>query len=88
MNWRETASSIYVLKICYTTIMEKTFSLPKGLEIVDGQLFMFRCPKCNKENYVMNVSTGICTWCGYDARPDYQPDFNKQETTEDNGNIE
>lgn len=25
-----------------------------------------RCPKCGKENYILNVLTGICTWCGYD----------------------
>lgn len=68
--------------------MEKEFSLPKGLEIIDGTLYMFRCPKCDKENYIMNVRTGICTWCGYDARSDYQPGYNKQTNTEDNGNIE
>lgn len=68
--------------------MEKEFSLPKGLEIIDGTLYMFRCPKCDKENYVMNVRTGICTWCGYDARPDYQPGYNEQTNTEDDGNIE
>jgi hypothetical protein len=28
---------------------------------------MTRCPKCNKENYALNVISGICTWCGYQA---------------------
>ena len=32
-----------------------------------NELLLLRCPKCGKENYVMNVLSGICTWCGYDA---------------------
>lgn len=32
------------------------------------EIMMLRCPKCGRENYVFNVMTGICTWCGYDAR--------------------
>ena len=28
---------------------------------------MERCPKCGRENYAMNVCTGICTWYGYEA---------------------
>ncbi len=32
---------------------------------------MNRCPKCNRENYCMNVLRGICTWCGYDANKDF-----------------
>lgn len=28
---------------------------------------MIRCPKCNSENYALNVSSGICSWCGYKA---------------------
>lgn len=30
-------------------------------------LLLIRCPKCGRENYAMNVLSGICTWCGYDA---------------------
>lgn len=22
-----------------------------------------KCPACGRENYVMNVLTGVCTWC-------------------------
>jgi ribosomal protein L37E len=33
----------------------------------DGKTYLVRCPECKQENYAMNVSTGICTWCGYDA---------------------
>ncbi len=30
-------------------------------------LALTRCPECHKENYAMNVLTGICTWCGFDV---------------------
>lgn len=30
-------------------------------------IYMRRCPKCEKQNYIMNVPLGICTWCGYEA---------------------
>ena len=36
----------------------------KGTE---GDLFMVRCPKCERENYSPAVSSGICAWCGYVA---------------------
>lgn len=36
--------------------------------ITDAGIYLTRCPKCKKENYVMNVSSGICTWCGYDSK--------------------
>jgi len=28
---------------------------------------LIRCPKCKRENYALNVASGICTWCGYDV---------------------
>lgn len=28
---------------------------------------LITCPVCEKENYVMNVTAGICTWCGFSA---------------------
>jgi len=31
------------------------------------EIMMLRCPKCGRENYVLNVMAGICAWCGYDA---------------------
>lgn len=33
----------------------------------DGTWAMTRCPKCDKENYCLNVLSGVCTWCGFDA---------------------
>ena len=32
----------------------------------EGKAYLVLCPKCHRENYAMNVSVGICTWCGYD----------------------
>ena len=32
-----------------------------------GTIGLIRCPLCGKENYAMNVSSGICTWCPFNA---------------------
>lgn len=32
-----------------------------------GEIGLIRCPKCGMENHAMNVMSGICTWCGFDA---------------------
>lgn len=53
--------------------------LPIGLEFVGVSLYMYRCPKCNKENYIFNIPLGICTWCGYNANLDYSPNNVKHE---------
>lgn len=37
---------------------------------VNGKTYLVRCPKCKKENWALNVSSGICAWCGYDANGD------------------
>lgn len=43
----------------------------KGIEVLDdGKILLMRCPKCNRENYALNVIDGICTWCGYNAHKD------------------
>jgi len=31
----------------------------------DKQIGLQRCPVCGKENWAMNVSQGICTWCDF-----------------------
>jgi hypothetical protein len=33
----------------------------------DKHICLTRCPACHKENYAMNVSSGLCTWCPFDA---------------------
>lgn len=32
-----------------------------------GKIGLIKCPKCNRENYAPNVSTGVCSWCGFYA---------------------
>lgn len=32
-----------------------------------GVTYLARCPECGTENYAMNVCTGICYRCRYDA---------------------
>lgn len=55
------------------TMNEEIKVLPSGLwrDEDTGTIGMDRCPKCNRENYCMNVLRGICTWCGYDANKEY-----------------
>lgn len=50
--------------------MTKRKVLARGVEYYPGTdtLLLIRCPKCEKENYAPNAATGVCTWCGYDAR--------------------
>ena len=50
--------------------MTKRNVLARGVEYYPDTdtLLLIRCPKCEKENYAPNVATGVCTWCGYDAR--------------------
>jgi ribosomal protein L37E len=38
--------------------------------ISNDRLYLTKCPKCFLENYALNVTTGICTWCGYDGNKD------------------
>lgn len=28
---------------------------------------LIKCPACNRENYALNVSSGYCTWCPFNA---------------------
>ena len=33
----------------------------------EGKICLTRCPICRKQNYAMNVISGICKWCNFDA---------------------
>lgn len=48
-----------------TNVTLTTTSAPNFCD-EDGRAFLVQCPACDMENYTMNVSIGICTWCGYD----------------------
>jgi hypothetical protein len=43
---------------------------PKYGFISNDRLYLIRCPKCQLENYALNVASGFCTWCGYDGNKD------------------
>lgn len=46
--------------------------LPAGLYRDEGgSVGLIVCPKCQRENYALNVALGYCTWCGYNANKDY-----------------
>lgn len=38
-----------------------------GYKTGKGTYGLIRCPECRKENYAMNVSSGLCTWCPFNA---------------------
>lgn len=49
----------------YVDGVEKGFGfLPKG----DAVIALMRCPLCERENYMMNVLSGQCTWCGFNTK--------------------
>jgi len=77
-SWEGKDGLISVCKIYLLIIMDKIFSLPVGLELINGTLYMFQCPKCQKENIVANIATGVCSHCGYDAKPEYAPHQNNE----------
>ncbi len=35
--------------------------------IDDKKIGLIRCPHCYKENYALNVASGQCTWCNFNA---------------------
>ena len=52
--------------------MAKNFISFKGIDYypLSGEIHLLRCPQCNRENYILNISAGVCTWCGYNANKD------------------
>lgn len=54
--------------------------LPRGLwrDEETGEIALKRCPKCGRENYIMNVLLGRCTWCGFDANKEYGNEKNNR----------
>jgi ribosomal protein L37E len=42
---------------------------------------LIKCPVCNRENYALNVTTGICTWCGFNLNTFIDGEYN--ETSND-----
>lgn len=38
-----------------------------GLDARDCSIRLQKCPKCDRSNYAMAVTSGICSWCGFDV---------------------
>lgn len=39
-----------------------------GFRPLQGKrVYLQRCPRCHRENYVLAVTQGACCWCGLDA---------------------
>ena len=45
--------------------------------VADDQVYLERCPKCDKENWAPAVAKGQCAWCGCEA--------NGEDVEEENG---
>ena len=41
--------------------------LPKKRE----GICLIRCPECERENYAMAVTSGVCAWCSYDLNKEF-----------------
>lgn len=37
-----------------------------GYETKLGSVGLQRCPECSKENWAIAVTSGRCSWCGWD----------------------
>lgn len=33
--------------------------------------YLVSCPECKSENYAPSVATGICGWCGWQAKKEF-----------------
>jgi len=31
----------------------------------NGKIYLVRCPKCYRENYIHAVNSGQCAWCNF-----------------------
>ena len=39
----------------------------------DQTIALQKCPLCDRENYALNVSSGQCTWCPFNANKLHDP---------------
>mgnify|MGYP006296100235 CR=1 FL=1 len=72
IEWAEAEIREYrkLIRLIKSKFMTKQPQKPKGYVFTEeGKTCLVRCPECEKENYALNVPSGMCTWCGYDANP-------------------
>lgn len=39
----------------------------------NGSYALIICGDCGKENYALNIISGVCTWCGFDINKLFKP---------------
>jgi len=44
---------------------DKGITTKWGFYSEEGEAYLIKCPICKKENYAMNISSGVCVWCGH-----------------------
>ena len=53
--------------------MAETIYSEPGIEVLDNdKILLIRCPKCHRENWALEVISGRCAWCGYNAYEDQE----------------
>ena len=53
--------------------MSKPIYFERGIEVYNnGTILLIRCPKCHRENWALEVISGKCAWCNYDAHKDIE----------------
>ena len=67
--------------------MSRSKILTPGVELWhdkngEDTLLLIRCPKCRRENWTLQVATGTCSWCGYDAH-----ELLNKETKDDDSRL-
>ena len=51
--------------------MADTVYSEPGIEVLDNdKILLIRCPKCHRENWALEVISGRCAWCCYNAHED------------------
>ncbi len=38
----------------------------------DNKIYLEKCPMCRLENYAPAVASGVCAWCGWDVKPEWE----------------
>ena len=69
--------------------MSETIYSEPGIEVLDNdKILLIRCPKCHRENWALEVISGRCACCGYNAYEDKElMDRMFNQTLKDNRDV-
>lgn len=66
---------------------ERRELVTRGVEYYpdSGTLLLICCPECGRENWALQVASGTCAWCGFDAKTllNNKDDGNKSNNSKD-----